>query len=579
MNLSTKETTLSTTIRIEKILIKPTSGLVKFTTLALSIISATLIPACKSTNPQTAKLKSAEETQNEIKSEITDLLIKPAQNFLLLVEPIANQFRSIQQLKAAADGAITQADTWARRELESARTRHRENALLWDIAKIFAGPDGLFNYQDVKNTFACMPDDELKGSILFALNAEAQNSSGYTKDALTLLSQHVRSNLPLPPFRSSFNPFGFLNAQQRPNEIRNEIKRHISRIFGEQCAIPKDQIHKFSVFDLIKTRCVQALEWRSQGILAGLLNLHYETASIDKPTSCEGRVLTQSLFQNFYAKYIAKKGSNRTTATATQKTAADFARLQTAKYFGPFETPNKSIQLYEADEDHFVNHYLNFPAGVQVTLRGGLPVSTVKTLMDDFEAGRNNLLMGDLGNIGRIFKTNSKCRALSSRMIPRKVSQPEQLDTTYYKNDIEFRAYFDPNYSAEQYFKNTIQDRDRLRSALEESRSNKSNAVLRKQETNGKTKFLHQSFNGINFFGSSGGTLTRSLFSKLSDGRVRLDYLYLEQSLDGEFSVTIQRKDANDEFELVDYFGYAIPHSVSNQSLTTPCLEFAAINK
>ena len=546
---------------------------------ALSVAVTLPLTSCKSTNPQTAKLKSAEETQNDIKSDITDLLSKPAQNFLSFIEPIANQFKSIQQLKARADGAIAQADAWAKRELESARVRHRENALLWEIAKIFAGPDGLLNYQDVKNTLACMPDAELKGTILFVLNAEAQSSSGYTKDALTLLSQHVRGNFPLPGFRSTFNPFGFLNAEQRPGEIRNEISRQISKAFAEQCVVPKDQIYKIGTFDLIKTYCAQALEWRSQGILAGVLNLHYEPASIDRPGSCSERVLTQSLFQNFYAKYVTSKSGVNTRGSSTKKIASDFVRLQASKYFGPFNTDTPSIQLYQPEQDFFVNHYIKFPGAAQLTLRGGLPVTTVKTLMDDFAAGRNNLLIGDLGGIRKIFTTRSKCKALSSKFIPAKAPISEQISDTFYNNEQEFRAYFDPDYDGDKYLQENIRDRGKLRGAIEESRANKANAVLRKLDTRGATQYYHQSLGRVDFFGSVSSTLTRTRFSTLSDGRIRLDDLYMEQATDGEFSVMVHRRNQPEELELIDYFGYSVPYSLDNESLMTPCLDFTAGSK
>jgi hypothetical protein len=543
---------------------------------ALLVAVILSVTSCKSTNPQTAKLKGAEETQNDIKSDITELLSKPAQNFLSFIEPIANQFKSIQQLKARADGAIAQADAWAKRELESARARHRENALLWEIAKIFAGPDGLLNYQDVKNTLACMPDAELKGAILFVLNAESQSSSGYTKDALTLLSQHVRENFPLPGFRSTFNPFGFLSAEQRPNEIRNEISRQISKVFSEQCVVPKDQIYKIGTFDLIKTYCTQALEWRSQGILAGVLNLHYEPASMDRPGSCSERVLTQNLFQNFYTKYVKSKSGANSQGSSTEKIASDFVRLQVAKYFGPFNSGRQSIQLYQPEQDFFVNYYTKFPAGAQLTLRGGLPVTTVKTLMDDFAAGRNNLLIGDLGGIRKIFTTRSKCKALSSKFIPAKAPISEQISDTFYNNEQEFRAYFDPDYNGDKYLQENIRDRGKLRGAIEESRANKANAILRKLDTRDATQYYHQSIGRVDFFGSVSSTLTRTRFSTLSDGRIRLDDLYMEQATDGEFSVMVHRRNQQEDLELIDYYGYSVPQSLDNESFMTPCLDFTA---
>lgn len=521
-------------------------------------------------------MKSAEETQNDIKSEISDVLIKPAQSALVLLDPLAKQFKSIQQLKAAADGAIQQADSWARRELESARERHRDNSLMWELAQVFAGPDGLLNYRDVKNTLNCTPDYELKSIVQFLLTEASQKASGYTKDGIQLLIKHIQSNTPLPSFRSSFNPFGFLNEQQRPNEIRNEINRQITRTFVDQCQAPKDQIHNIGAFDLIKKYCINALDLRSQGILAGVLNLHYETISIDKPGQCGGRVLTQKLFQNFHKKYMAGSSSYSRNDSANSKIANDFLKIQTAKYFGSFETAANTIKLYEPTQDFFVNHYLQFPAGAQITLRGGLPVTTVKKLMDDFASGRNNLLAGNLGQISQSFKTTPRCKALATKFVPLKTSQPEQLDFTFYKDEDEFRAYFDPSYDGERYLAANIPKRDDLRRALEDSRVNKTNALLKKIEANGRISFFHQSLSHIDFLGATGTSLTRSRFTKLPDGRVRLDNLYLEQATEGEFSVVLQRISQNGGFELVEFDGYSIPYAVDNNSLMTPCLEFRA---
>ncbi len=534
------------------------------------------IIACKSTSNRLSQVKSAEETQSEIKSEISDVLIKPAQTALTLLEPIAKQFKSIQELKAVADGAIQQADTWARRELESARARHRENALLWDVAKVFAGPDGLLNYRDVKNTLTCTPDSELKSIVQFLLNDASQKSSGYTKDGILLLTKHIQNNIPLPTFRSSFNPFGFLNDQQRSTEIRNEINRQIARTFSEQCLVPKDKIHSMGAFDLIKKYCINALDLRSQGILAGVLNLHYDAASIDKAGVCDGRILTQKLFQDFHKKYIAQSVTINRTDSYTNKVAADFLRLQTAKYFGSFDTNSNAINLYEPTQDFFVNKYLKFPVGAQVTLRGGLPVSIVKKLMDDFTAGQNDLLVGNLGQISKLFKTNLNCQALANKFVPVKTPNLERLDFTYYKDEDEFRAYFDPEFDGQKYFVTNIQNRENLRKAIEDSRVNKSNAMLKKTESNGKVSFFHQSLSHMDFLGANGSSLSRSKFTKLPDGRVRLDSLHLEHASDGEFSVIIQHVNQAGEFEIIEYDGYSIPYAVSNSSLMTPCLEFTA---
>jgi hypothetical protein len=572
----TRENTVKTQTKTESITIKtPRRNLLSAVSLIL-LSTPLATTTCKSTSNRLTKVKSAEETQSDIKSEISDVLLKPAQTALTLLEPIAKQFKSIQELKAAADGAIQQADTWARHELESARARHRDNAILWDVAKIFAGPDGLLNYRDVKNTLACTPDSELKGIIQLLLSDASQKSSGYTKDGILLLIKHIQTNAPLPAFRSTFNPFGFLNEQQRPAEVRNEINRQISRTFTDQCLVPKDQIHSIGAFDLIKKYCINALDLRSQGILAGVLNLHYESASIDKPSSCEGRVLTQKIFQDFHRKYIAQSSRSSKNDPNANKVAADYLRIQTAKYFGPFETNSNTINLYEPSQDFFTNQYLQFPVGAQATLRGGLPVATVKKLMDDFTAGKNNLLVGNLGQIGKSFKTNLKCQALSSKLVPTKTSQPQNLDFTYYKDEDEFRAYFDPDYDGEKYFKTSIQNRENLRRAIEDSRVNKSNALLKRIELNGATSFFHQSLSHMNFLGASGSSLTKSRFSKLTDGRVRLDSLYLENASDGEFSVVLQRVSKTGGFELVEFEGYSIPYAVNNSSVMTPCLEFTA---
>jgi len=82
----------------------------------ISLCTTLAVSSCKSTNPKNATvLKSAEETQGEIKLEINDLLLNPAKKLFILLEPIASQFKSIQQIKAAADGVLSQAESWATR--------------------------------------------------------------------------------------------------------------------------------------------------------------------------------------------------------------------------------------------------------------------------------------------------------------------------------------------------------------------------------------------------------------------------------------------------------------------------------
>jgi hypothetical protein len=534
---------------------------------------------CKVTNPKTTRLKSAEETQGEIKSEITDLLLNPAKLLLVLLEPIASQFKSVQNIKAAADGAITRADAWARRELELARQKHRENIMLWDLAKLIAGPDGLLNYQDIKNTLACTQDAELKSAIQFILDKESKNSSLYTKDAILIISKHIQNNTPLPTYRKNFSPLAFLSANKRPDEIKNEIHRQLARTFQEQCAIPKDQIHQIGAFDLIKTYCSQALEWRSQGIFAGVLNLPYEPRSIDKPGSCKNRELTKNFIAELYTKYIAASTQKIKEKTSIAgEFAHDFVRIQISKYFGPLETNAQSIQFFDPEQDYFLNYYVKFPPEAQITLRGGVPVVLLKQLMDDFSDGKNNLLLGDLGRISRAFNTTTKCKALVTKFIPRKISTPQALGDVYYKDLDEFKAYFDPKFDEEKYFKERISNRNQLRDTLGESRTNKSNAVLKQFDIDNVPTFFHQSMHNIEFWGSIGSSLTRSQFTKIEGGRIRMDYLYLENIAEGQFSVHFQRRNSSGKFELQEYDGYAVPYTVNNPTLMTPCVEFSALN-
>jgi hypothetical protein len=196
--------------------------------------------------------------------------------------------------------------------------------------------------------------------------------------------------------------------------------------------------------------------------------------------------------------------------------------------------------------------------------------------MDDFAAGRNNLLIGDLGGIRKIFTTRSKCKALSSKFIPAKAPISEQISDTFYNNEQEFRAYFDPDYNGDKYLQENIRDRGKLRGAIEESRANKTNAVLRKLDNRGAAQYYHQSLGRVDLFGSVSSTLTRTRFSTLSDGRIRLDDMYMEQATDGEFSVMVHRRNQQKELELIDYFGYSVPYSLDNESLMTPCLDFTA---
>lgn len=520
-------------------------------------------------------MKTAEETQSDIKFEVSDLLIKPAQSFLSVMEPLAKQFKSIQQLKAEADGALKEADEWARRELDSARKTHRENVILWELAGTFAGPDGLLNYHDIKNTLECTPDAELKRILNFILSEEIKLATSYTRDALIILQKHINENSRLPPHRDRSNPLALLNPELRPTEVRNQIYRHMTATLAEQCAFPLDQADKIGTFDLLKKYCIRALDWRSQGIFAGLLNLQYGPESIDRAGSCNGRILTERSLAKVYEKYLVPKSNQKISAKDRNTLLEDFVTVQATKYFGPFETNTQPIQIYEPTGNYFLNRYIKLPVSAQVTLKGGLPVTAVKQLLDDFSTGKNNLLVGQLGSISRTFKTSLRCKAITNLFIPTKKVVIEKTDETFYRDETEFRAYFDPKFDGESYFKNNVPDKQSRLSALQESRRNKENATLNQVKSGDTIQFFHQSLSRVRFLGSITRSLTRGKYTKLQDGRVRLDFAYIEDATDGSLSVLVQRQDESGGYEVVEFEGYAIPTPAQDESLLTPCMEFS----
>ena len=532
--------------------------------------------SCKTTNPQTAHMNSADETQKEIKTDIVDLVSQPTNNLLAALQPLANQFKSIQQLKAKAEGALREIDVLARQELDKMRSHHNENALLWEMANVFAGPDRLFNYQDVNNTLQCMTDQDIKATLDFFLTEASIKAQGYVKEAIGTLRTSLLQNSPLPTFRDSVDPISMMNQSTRPREIQNEINRQLALNLSEQCAIPRDQICNIGVFDLVKKYCIRAMEWRAQGVLAGILNLHYNTESIDRTNSCDGRRVSADKIKELYTHYIVPK-INGSTKKQEDSASLNYLTIQTTKYFGPFDSQANSIEIQDPNQNRIINNYLNISDKIQVTLRGGIPVAAVKEFMDDFVSKSSDLLGADLSRINRNLRASFDCKSIGNTFVPRTTFPTEKLDITYYQNEEEFRAYYDPEINGTSYINAKIKDQNQVRVKLEEMRTNKINGVLRKTQSNGITRFLHQTISGMTFFGDQVSTLAISQFTKVPDGRVRLDSLYLEQASGGTLTVSIQRPDTTGGFEIVEYEGYAIPYTSNSSSFATPCIEFTGL--
>ena len=537
------------------------------------------IQTCKTPNAQTTRTKSAEETSHEVKKDVSDVVKKPSGTLLSFLEPIAAQFNSLQLLKAYADGAVNQADLWAQQEISQLKEKYNENSLLWDTLAKFAGNDGLFNYEDVKNTLTCMGDDDLKQSLDLVLIKEGEKSSGYKRQAIEMLRSNIKENIPLPNYRPSFNPFAFANASTRQDEIQNEINRQVSISISEQCGIPESATRSAGIFDLIKKHCVQAMEWRSQGILVGLFHLHYDSRSIDKGGACESRKITFSNFKDLYTQYILPKSTTRQNSNSrSDALAQDFIKLQTAKYFGPFVTTAKQLTIEESGSTSIMNQYLNIPNAAQITLSGGVPVAAVKSFIDKYAKSRDNNWRPHLGMIREKLKLEMKCNAIKTSFVASKNSKTELGAIPSYKNEQELRAYFDANFNGENYLRSNIKGTEELANALREMKDNKQNSIFRSHKENGSVQFTHQSFLAVNILGTHSPSLAVSQFTQSnSDQKILLKSMYMEQEVDGAFLVTIQKANNFGKTDVFDYEGYSIPYSASQASLETPCIQFSGL--
>jgi len=542
------------------------------------VILLVINPSCKTPNPQTSKNKSAEETTKDLKKDVSDVLKKPGGTLLSFLEPVATQFTSLQLLKAHADGAIQQADLWAQKEIKQAKEKYKENSLLWETLAKFAGRDGLFNYEDVRNTLACMGDDDLKSSLDLVLAEEAQKSSGYKHQAIEMLRRSIKDNRTLPNYRPSLNLLALANQKTREDEIQNEINRQVSIGFAEQCGIPENATRTAGVFDLIKKHCIQAMEWRSQGILVGLFHLHYDSRSIDKGGACDTRKITFSNFKDLYTQYALPKAvasQNQTSNSRAKSAAKDFLQIQTSKYFGPFITTAKRIEFDESSSAPIINQYLNVSDAAQMTLSGGVPVAAVKSFLDGFAQSSSDNWRPQLGKIRENLKFEFKCNAIKTSFVPTKTQKTELGSVPYYKNKDELRAYFDPDFDGEKYFKDNITDAQELKKILSEMRDNKQNSIFRSHQENGILKYTHQAMIALDVLGGHSPSIALSRFSTSSQGqKIAFNSMYMEQDVEGTFMVTIQKENSSGKLDLYEYEGYSIPYSAQQVSFETPCIHF-----
>lgn len=545
------------------------------------VILLVIIPSCKTPNPQTSKNKSANETTKDLKKDVSDVLKKPAGTLLSFLEPVATQFKSLQLLKAHADGALKQADLWAQKEIKQAKEKYKENSLLWETLAKFAGSDGLFNYEDVKNTLGCMGDDDFKSSLDLVLAKEGEKSSGYKYQTIEMLRRSLKDNRTLPNYRQSLNLFALADPKTREDEIQNEINRQVSIGFAEQCGITENATRTAGVFDLIKKHCIQAMEWRSQGILAGLFHLHYDSRSIDKGGACDTRKITFSNFKDLYTQYTLLKVSasqNQTSNSRAKSAAKDFLQIQTSKYFGPFITTAKRIEFDEIRSAPIVNQYLSVSDTAQMTLSGGVPVAAVKSFLDGFAQSNSDNWRLQLGKIRENLKFEFKCNAIKTSFVPTKTQKTELGPLPYYYNKDELRAYFDPDFDGEKYFKDNITDAQELKKILSEMRDNKQNAIFRSHQENGTLKYTHQAMIALDVLGVYSPSITLSRFSTSSkDQKIAFNSMYMEQDVEGAFLVTIQKENSSGKLDLYEYEGYSIPYSAQEVSFETPCLHFTGM--
>jgi hypothetical protein len=310
----------------------------------------------------------------------------------------------------------------------------------------------------------------------------------------------------------------------------------------------------------------------------GLFHLHYDSRSIDKGGACDTRKITFSNFKDLYTQYALPKAvasQNQTSNSRAKSAAKDFLQIQTSKYFGPFITTAKRIEFDESSSAPIINQYLNVSDTAQMTLSGGVPVAAVKSFLDGFAQSSSDNWRPQLGKIRENLKFEFKCNAIKTSFVPTKTQKTELGSVPYYKNKDELRAYFDPDFDGEKYFKDNITDAQELKKILSEMRDNKQNAIFRSHQENGILKYTHQAMIALDVLGGHSPSIALSRFSTSSQGqKIAFNSMYMEQDVEGTFMVTIQKENSSGKLDLYEYEGYSIPYSAQQVSFETPCIHF-----
>ena len=531
-----------------------------------------VLAGCKSINNSSKVFDEGErKPKDDIGPAVADFGKMPLQTLTEMLNPTSTGVRAIQLLLANDSRMTEAAAAWAKNELKTLQTKFKSQEPLWDLLRTLAGPDQLINYGDVKNTLACTSDSEIKSTIGSLLARESAKKSGYVKVAYDKLLHLIANNKKLPAYSESWNVNDLFSAEGREQLALGYIDRALNNVFIDQCKIPKDQLQASGVFDQIKTFCYQALEWRYQGLLAGLLNLHYAQESKDHAGECSGRSLSAAKILRVIDQYGGATASSKSPGSLEVSMTA-LVRLQASRYFGSFDRPNAPEvgTIQTASVKTFLPEVI---AQYDLSLRGGVPINAVVNALADLADGKFEQMTVTLEKLRKSFSIDPNCSALETKYfgkIKSKLNQDFGLES--YRSENHLRAIFDIDFAGEDWIKGNLEEKS---AALGERSFNAVNSKLIKRSTTSGAQFYFAGLGSLNFLGTS-AYLNSAAFVQQPSGRITTSHIVVEQEIDGQFLVTEVRTNGSKSSE-TEFEGYAIP--VEKHAANGVCIGFRGTAK
>ena len=272
----------------------------KFASSAVCLALVLGVGSCKTTRNQSKLVdnqsSSSKDISEGVKKAVDEIALKPVTSIARTLNVLKTQLipMQVQALKQQPQLATLVSEMEA--GYEKVRQTYRQAKPIWRLIEAWSGPDGKLNYGDTVKTLQCTPDSEVKSVIASFLQPELDAARGYKKTALVKLNRMIAGNERFPQYRDAINLDDLFSAEGRQRIVNNEINRRMANMFISQCQTTKAELTGMGLFDVVKRRCYQAMEWKVQGILLGVFQLRYDDLSQDTVgEGCEGRGLSERL--------------------------------------------------------------------------------------------------------------------------------------------------------------------------------------------------------------------------------------------------------------------------------------------